>query len=190
MRLTCLLLLGIMLLPAPGRADGRLPARNQALLLLRVLAYDRRVAAAPGEALTVAVVSPDDDPEARAEQVAIVRELEDAARGFLVSGRRVRVVAVPWRDAEALEATLRQERAAALYVVAALAAKVPAISAATRAASVLTFAGARGLVDDGLAVGLVVRAERAGVLVNLPAARAEGASLDSSLLSVAEVVKR
>jgi hypothetical protein len=42
----------------------------------------------------------------------------------------------------------------------------------------------------GLAVGLLKAGDRARVLVNLPAARGEGADLDSVLLGVVEVVGR
>jgi hypothetical protein len=61
---------------------------------------------------------------------------------------------------------------------------------ATRAAGVLSVTEDRDMVEAGLAVGLVLRASRAEVIVNVAAARLEGADLDASLFAVAEAVGR
>ena len=70
----------------------------------------------------------------------------------------------------------------------ALSGEAAAISAATRSRTVLSFAPSREMVEAGLALGLVNRGIRAGLVVNLAAAREEGADLDAGLLAVAEVV--
>lgn len=80
---------------APAR--GVLPARNQALLLLRVLSYDRNLRSRSGNELTVAVASRDGERSEAERQMAAA--LEDAARSFTVSGLTARVVTVPWRGA-------------------------------------------------------------------------------------------
>jgi hypothetical protein len=77
-------------------------------------------------------------------------------------------------------------------VVAALVAPglghAAAIASATRRARVLSVTAARSEVEAGLSVGLLQPASRAAIVVNLSAARREGADLDSALLRVAEVL--
>jgi len=116
--------------------------------------------------------------------------LQDAAGSFVVSGLPVRVTPLPWRGAQDLDARLASLRAAAVYVVGSLASEASAVSAASRARSALTFGPSREMVAAGLALALVQRGDRASVVVNVAAARAEGADLDAGFLAIAEVTGR
>jgi YfiR/HmsC-like len=176
----------VLCLAGLARAEELAP-RAEALLTLRLLAYDRALEARAGKDVGIAILHEDGappDPDPLALAVA------DAGRGYVVAGRSVRVVTCPWRGADALSACLRAGHAAALLVPARFAEAALEISRATRAARVLSFAAERRMVDAGLAIGLVQRASRAAVVVNLAAARLEGADLDATLFAVAEVVRR
>lgn len=59
----------------------------------------------------------------------------------------------------------------------------------TRHRGVLTADGSKAMVEAGIAIGIVSRGARAGVIVSLPSARQEGAELDAALLAVAEVIR-
>jgi hypothetical protein len=186
-----------LLMAAPSGAAGAepvpaaqaLPASHQALLLFRVLAYDRNLRARAGEELTLAVLFRQEDAGSLRERDAIVQALREAARSFSVSGLHVRVQEVPWRGPQDLDARLAELRAAALYAGESLAADAPQISLIARARSALSFTPSRAMVESGLALGLVHRGTRAGVVVNLPAAHAEGAELESTFLAVVEVAR-
>ena len=170
-----------------ARADEPLPPRQQALLLLRVLAYDRALRARTGADVGVAVVFDERDPGSAASAAELVRALEEAARGYVVSGLPVRVVRCPWRGPDDLASCLDDRGAAAALVAPGV--REPArIARATRRAEALSATSSREGVEAGLSVGLVQRASRAALLVNLPAARQEGADLDSALLRVAETL--
>jgi len=179
--------LALLAAASGSRAQELLPARHQALLLLRVLAYDRGLRARAGDTATVAVAyRPGDGPgEARRDQ--LLEELREAATTFSVGGLPVRAVAIPWAP-EPFAERLRATRACAILVVGALAEDAAAVSRITRGERLLSAAESRAAVEAGIAVGLVHRGRRAGVIVNLTAARAEGADLDAALLAVAEVL--
>jgi hypothetical protein len=176
-------------LGSPARGDP-LPASKQALLLLRVLAYDRNLRPRATDEVTVVVTYREGDAKSVDERDAIATALQEAASSFVVGGLPVRVTQVPWRGTQDLDARLAALHAAALYVVASLASEAPAISVASRARSALTFGPSREVVAAGLALGLVQRADRAALVVNVAAARAEGADLDSGFLAIAEVTGR
>jgi hypothetical protein len=180
--------LAIALLAGPARAEEALPARNQALLLLRVLAYDRALRARAGEAATIGVAFRPGDGPSESARDAMVLELTKAAESFSVAGLPVRVVAVPWaRGGPAPR--LPAGPLAALYVAPGLESEAAAIARETRARKVLTFTVVRASVDAGLSVGLASRGSRAGLVLNRTGVRAEGADLDSALLAIAEVIE-
>jgi len=167
------------------RAEEILPARHQALLLLRVLAYDRALPARAGDVATVAVAYRPGDRAGEARRDALLEALREVAATFSVGELPVKVVAVPWSPQFADR--LRDTRASAVLVVGTLIEEAASISRITRREHLLSLTEDRAAVEAGLAVGLVHRGRRAGVIVNLAAARAEGADLDAALLAVAEV---
>ncbi len=171
----------------PARAED-LPARNQALLLLRVLVYDRNLKARAGDAVRVAVAYRPGDAASEAERDSLMAAYQEVAKDVVAQGLPVKVEALAWRDAADFAARLGARRFAAVHAGRGLAAVAEDLARAARKSQSLTFAPAREMVSAGLAVGLVFRGERAGLVVNLGAARAEGAELDTALLQLAEVI--
>ena len=76
-----------------------------------------------------------------------------------------------------------------LYVTAGLEKDVAAIQAVCTERKVVGVSAVRAFVKQGLAIGVVTKGESAGILVNLPAARAVGMDLDPKLLTLAEVIR-
>jgi len=173
----------------PLEARGQeLPPRNQALLLLRVLAYDRNLKARAGTAVTVAVVYRPGDRHSEDRRTALVAAFEEVSRDVVVAGLPVKVEAVGYRDAADLEARLEAGHATLAYVDPALVRAAPDIAQAAARHGVLSADGSRAMVEAGLAVGVVAQGGKASLLVNLRAARQGGADLDAALLAVSEMV--
>lgn len=171
----------------PARAED-LPPRNQALLLLRVLVYDRNLKGRAGDVVRVAVAYRAGDAASEAERDALLAAYQEVAREVVAQGLPVKVEALPWRDAADFAGRLSERRFSAVHAGRGLQPVAEDLSRATRKARSLTFAPAREMVAAGLVVALVFRGERAGLVVNLGAARAEGAELDPALLQLAEVL--
>jgi hypothetical protein len=178
-------LLPLVCLPALGQG---LPASLQASMLVRILAYDRRMGHLPPP-LTIAVLHRDGDTSSQSGCQELGNALESAARGRAVAGRSLRVVSLGFQDAERLQGALATQRAVALYVCEGLEADTGRISQVTRRLSILSFAGSRAQLDQGLAIGLGRRGDSPVILVHLSAARAEGADLDAGLLSLSLLVE-
>jgi hypothetical protein len=185
-RLAAILLLSLATAP-PVRAAEVTP-RQRALLALRVLAYDRALPARAGGEVTVAVLYRPDASSSEAERDALLAAFSDLSRTVVVAGRPARAVAVPWRGAADLRGRLEALRASALYACAGLLGEATEIEAAARAGRALTLAGEAAFVERGFAVALVDRGQRAGLVISPAAAAAQGADLDSALLSVAELL--
>jgi hypothetical protein len=166
-----------------------LPPRNQALLLLRILVYDRNLTHRVDDAVTVGIAFRPGDAASERERNALVSALENVAREVVAAGMPVKAVAIPYRDAADLEGQLAALRPAAVYLGSALSGSVKEIVRVTRRRSVLSVCGSREMVTGGVGIGLVNRGQRAGVVVGLGAIKSEGVDLDSALLAVAEVIR-
>ena len=159
----------------------------RALILLRVLAYDRNLAARSGDQVVIAVVESADD-RGLACATPMVDALTVAARKIVIGQRPIRGARIRLEPGVSLRARLGELHAAAVYVCVGAGA-VAEVARATRAAGALSFTGAEP-GPGGLAIGMVRGADKVELWVNLEAARAERADLSAALLRLAKVVKR
>jgi len=177
----------LVLAAAPAAGAGEISPRQRALLLLRVLVYDRALAQRAGGEVKVAVVfRPEGDA---AEREALLATFEELSRTVKAAGLPVRAVALPYQGPAAFAEGLAKLRPVALYACAGLGEAALEVAAAARKARVLAVGGERPLVlEGGFSLALVDRGERAGLMLDPEAAAAAGADFDSALLSVAELV--
>lgn len=173
--------------PGAGAGDGALAPRHQALLLLRVLAYDRALRERDDRRATVALAVRPGDAAGEAQASALTEAVEAAAREFTVAGLPARAVVVG-AERGRLVGRLREARASVVVLLGAAAADPQEGCQAAREARVLSAAGSRAAVEACVALGLIADGGKARVLVNLRGAKAEGADLDSALLAFAQLV--
>lgn len=180
-----MLLAVLCALAVPGQARAEVPAENQALLILRILAFDRTAGGRAGDAIRIAIVYRSGQSESEAAHQRLSKALAVAGARSTVHGLPVRIVPVPYSASAATE--IAKARVAALYVAPGLEDAVPALSRIAKDNRALSFTGTESYVQRGISVGLVVRGAKAGIRIDLKSAKAEGADLDSGLLSIAEV---
>jgi hypothetical protein len=181
------LLVTFMAAAAPARADELTP-RKQALLLLRVLVYDRNLEARATDTIRVAVAFRAGDPRSERHRDVLMAALEEVSREVVALGMPVAAVAIPYHDAADFEARLARTAPACVYVCTGLQPAVKEIARLAQRRYVLSASGSREMAEAGLTLALVNRGSRAGVVVNLRAAKAERADFDSALLGIAEVI--
>ncbi len=184
LRLLVLLALGSARI---ARADGD-AAHQQAQLLLRVLAYDHNLSERAGDSVTVVLVYSARSAESRGDHAAL-REGLAALDKLRVAGLPFRVTSHEYVDADQLRALVERDRPTALYLGPGLAEQVESVSRTTRAGRVLSFASSEAYARAGLSVAIVAGSERARVVINLAASRAEGAAFDAGMLKLAEVLR-
>jgi hypothetical protein len=183
-----LCLLFVALLPVRVSA-GDLPYEQQSALMLRILAYDRNLDQRVDTQVNVVVLYEESQPDSVAEARAIEAALREIGRSTTVAGYRLETYAHPYRGAVAELDYLSRLRATAVYLCSGMGGHVTEITGVTQSLSVMSFSGVDAWVHDGLGIGLVERGGRARIVVNLPAARAEGADLDAGLLRHSEVLQ-
>lgn len=163
---------------------------RRALVMLRVLAYDKHLGDRIGDDNVAIVVACPATEAGNAERARWTAAFGSAAQ-LKVAGRSVSVVAHRFEDARALDHELQSAHAAALIVCDGLtgSVKVGELAAVTRARKVLSFSTREAEVTRGLAVGVVPGAKRDEIVVNLAAVTAEGVKFDAGLLQLARTVE-
>lgn len=171
------------------RAD-ELPPKQQALLAVRVLAYDRNLHKRVGaRAATVVVLFQEGNQTSESVSIDITGALEDIGVTSTVDGLALRVTALAYNGAAELDAKLAALHPAALYVCPGLSDALPAITTTAHKRAFLTLTNTGQYIKGGLSVGLLHGEDRPLLIINLPAARAEGADLDAALLRLANVIR-
>lgn len=157
-------------------------------MLVRVLAYDRRMGQHPPP-LILGVAHRQGDEASESQGRELSSALEVAARGRFISGRPLRVVRIGFRDSGQLQTALSEQQVVALYVCEGLESESQHIAQVTRRLSVLSIAGNEQQLAQGLSIGLERQGDTPVILIHLSAARAEGADLDAGLLSLSRLVE-
>ena len=161
------------------------PAAIHVPLIVKVLSFDRQLRVRAGRALVVAVAYQGGNRASVTIKDDIV-QLLDAERES-IDGLTITAVAIDL-DREELDAGLRARHPTVLYVTPLRGVDVTRIAAAARAARVTTVATVPRDVSRGLALGVGLLADRPRLLVNLTAARLEGADFSAELLKLAQVI--
>ena len=187
MRRAALLAL-VVTLAWPGRAGADVPADQQALVVLRILAYDHNLVSRSGKQIELAVIHETGDESSATAATKVEAAFARLAGKVTVAGLPVHVVALA--TGEHLADDLRRHGVNAIYLCRGLDAEVLAIAKLARGRAALTFTDVASYLDDGAAIALDQRGKKIQIDVNLVAAKAAGAQLGAQLLRLAKVVKR
>jgi hypothetical protein len=170
-------------LASPGvRAqEVPVPADLQAKLFLRILGFDRNLSR-EGE-LRVGIL-------VQRRHRASLEAGEELARAFgrLPAGEKAVEVVLLDAETASVKELLTDRRLDAVCVMPLRAVAIEDVAVAARDRKVRTLTGVPGYLSRGLGAGVGLRDQRPEVLINLAAARAEGADYSSQLLAFARLV--
>ena len=167
-----------------------LPSKNQALLLLRILAYDHKLGErVDNKRVTIFIVhkaGAQESEDPANEMVGVLREIGKSTK---LAGNTIQVVRIPYNK-DTFDNDVGKYRAAALYVSPSLGDSLGVITASTTKRRLLSFTGVTEYVNAGISVGFSNVNGKPVISVNLPSSRNEGADLDVAILRVAKIVKK
>jgi hypothetical protein len=163
--------------------EMELPVAVQLPLFLKVMSFDRQLVSRGGGTLVLAIAYQSGN---RASADAKQEAWRAGSNVHEIGGMPLTIVAIDL-DREDLGAALTHGRVTLLYLAPVQGVDVGGLAGVARAAHVTTLTGVLRYVELGLAVGVRLRGDRPRLVVNLAAARLEGADLGSELLKLAEV---
>ena len=182
-RRAAVLALGVLFAAAPLPAQqAAVPVELQFSLFFRILTYDRSL---PDRGANGVVIGVAYQGRLRASALVAEEALRQAPPpGFPFP---VQYVAIDLDTTTDLAGALARAGCDVLYVAPLRAYRVADIAAAGQARRILTLTGVPDYVEAGLGVGIGLRGDRPEILVNLAAARAEGADFSATFLQLATV---
>jgi hypothetical protein len=169
-------------------AQQDVPPERQVLILARALSYDDDIKSRVGDDVHLAIVSKPGN--STSEQMAAV--MQKAFRGISsvkVQGLPLRLSALVFSSGSALASAVSSQGIDVLYVCAGLEADLPAIIEVSRKSRALSIGSREDHMVRGLALGVLPVEGKPTIIVNLGAAKAEGAAFSSDLLRLAKVIK-
>ncbi|HEY5922672.1 MAG TPA: YfiR family protein [Kofleriaceae bacterium] len=184
--------IGLLVLVLTGRTAVAepLPSKNQALLLLRILAYDHKLAErVESKRVTIYVVHKSATAESEDPANEMVGVLREIAKSTKLAGNAIQIVKIAYNK-DSIDGDLGKVKGAAVYVAPNLGDSLGPIMAATAKRKLLSFTGVVEYVNAGISVGFSNANGKPVISINLPASKNEGADLDVALLRVAKIVKK
>lgn len=182
-------LLGMLVcVPRAGGAQSMdLPVEVQVPIFLKLLTFDRNLETTAGTELVIAVLYQGGNRESQQVSHQVETELRKASKLF--EGLSTRVLLIDLEGVDDLGARLRQDSVQAMYVGPLRAVDLRPLLKASRAAQVRSFSGVGRFVNQGVAMGALLRGNLPEIVINLPAARQEGADYPAQVLKLARVIE-
>lgn len=182
---------GLSLLLAGGAAaaaESTLPAKSQANVLARVMAYDRNLKARAGDAVVVGVVYAGASSSSTAEADEMFNAFKLLEK-FVLLGLPLRVEKIAFTDAATLRAAITERGIDALFLCNGLDSDVGKVIGVAREVKQITLTGQRRYVSQGVAIGSVVADNKPALIFNKTASEAEGSSFSSQFISLTTPVE-
>lgn len=171
----------------PCRAQEMLvPVDLQCKLFVKIFKFEPKLMAKLDSGLVVGIVYQE---KFRASLLA----KKEAEQSFVVSeGKnkgRVRTIGIDLNRVEILEQTVADSGIHALYITPLRAVDLADITAISRQYKIPTLTGIVAYVEEGVSVAIELKDEKPQIVINRPAAQAEGANFSSKILRLARVIK-
>src|SRR5260370_30861336 len=116
----------LLCVPSPAGASD-LPVTDQAVFLLRVLAYDRNLKMRTPEAVTILLAYQAGNDPSQAAKNELTGEINRLAKDRRVADLSIRVTPIAYTSLDDLDASLRRTKPPALVVCPGLDASLPVI---------------------------------------------------------------
>lgn len=164
------------------------PINVQYALLHKILAFDRNLKTRVGEELVIGIIYQSTFRSSLIFKDELAAVIEKSQAEKLVD-IPVRFVTVELADHLNLAESANKNKIDVFYVAPLRAVEIKTMTAVSQSQKILTFTGVPAYVDAGVAVGVGSKGETPRIIINLPAAKAEGVEFSSQLLKLAKVIE-
>lgn len=156
-------------------------------LFLKILTFDRNLISRAGEELTIGIVFQGKFKKSLNVKEKWITEMSQSPVQK-VQNLPVRRVEIDL-DKTDLKKALREMPVDVLYFAPLRGIELEAMADVATAFHICTLTGVAHYVDSGVAVGIGIKAQKPHIIINLPAAKAQGMDFSSKLLKLARVIQ-
>jgi hypothetical protein len=176
----------MMVVCRPSSAEGGVPLGLQALLVSRLVTFDRSFVARAGPVAKVLVLHRPGNSESAFEGASIARALAELDK---IGGVPAKVEEGEFSDAEALAQRCRAGGYALVYLTVGLESDTRRIANALVGVDVLTVGTLARHAENGAVVGFAVEEARPKLVLNLKSAAAQNVKFKAEVLQLARIVE-
>lgn len=163
------------------------PEELQVSIFLKILTYDRSLEARVKDTIRIGVLYLSENAQTKKNKDAFIENLK-LNQDKTINGIPFNFTELAFTTEKRFEEATKERRINVLYVTSDGSDIVKRVSPITHAGKILTITGRVDYVNQGISVGLAVKEEKPQVVINLPAARAEGSDFSSNLLRLCKVI--
>ncbi len=180
------LVLVLVQLAMPWAQEMPVPVEVQFVLFAKILSFDRNLDSGKEAETSIGILY---QQKYRPSLLAKKQFMEAVAAAGKDAGIRFRCIPIGIHDQTDLRDAVAKHDVDVLYIAPLRSVQVKDIISVSRERRVTTLTGVPEYVEAGLAVGIGAKAEKPRILVNVNAAKAEGADFKARLLKMAKVIE-
>jgi hypothetical protein len=166
-----------------------LPIENQVPLFIKILNYDRQFKTRISNSVVIGILYQN---KFRASSIA-----KDEFIKYLflnsensIDGKPFSCIPIEYNNLENLEKLAGEKNLNILYVTPMRSTDIIKVSRICRENKIISISGVPEYIREGLSVGLDMKSDNPKILINLDAAKSEGADFKSQLLKISEIIKQ
>jgi hypothetical protein len=178
----------LLFLMTAARAEAPVAPDRQVLILTRALAYDGNLKTRAGEDLLIAVLGRNGNTTSEDVAMSMTKAFKSLGN-VKVQGLPVRAMMWGFTSVNSLNTAVDVQGIDALYITPGMDADLPAIIELARKRQIITLGSREDYVKRGVSLGVFAVDAKPTIVVNLAAAKAEGAAFGSDLLRLAKVIR-
>jgi len=185
--LICGLCLSVLICSYSLAQEMAVPVNVQVPLFLKILTFDWNLKARVGNEIVVGIVY---QSKFRASLNVKDKMMNQATEYAIkkIENIPIRYISVDLDEVNLVDA-ISSNKIDIIYVAPVRALGMGIITDLSRTQKILTLTGVPDYVESGISVGIGIRGEKPLIIINLPAAKAEGVDFSSQLLKLAKVIK-
>ncbi len=163
-----------------------IPVKIQFPLFLKIMVFDRNLKARVGDEIVIGIIYQGRfkrSLKARNEFVNIMAESSIKK----VEDIPIRQVSIDVDEVN-LKNAVSDSEIDVLYITPVRALEMEKVTSLSRARQITTLTGVPDYIESGVSVGVGTKGQNPRIIINLPAAKAEGADFSSGLLNLAKII--
>ncbi len=163
------------------------PVEIQIPLFKKILTFDRNLKTRAGNDVVIGVLFQKGfklSADVKNEFISVATRTQDS-----IDGLPVHIVALEYSDEPNLKNNLSKHNIDILYITPMRAIDFKMVTQLSQVHKILTITGVPQYVEDGISIGLDIKADKPQIIINLQSTKAEGADFSSKLLNLAKVIK-
>lgn len=168
--------------------DMPVPVSVQVPLLTKILSFERNTRSSVTKELVVLVLYQRNFRNSLNVKNSIEKQLDGKSLPEF-SGASAKVLSFALDSDADLRQYLSQHKVNFIYVAPVRAYNINNITSISRSRKILTGSGVVDFINNGISIGIDIKSEKPEIVINLAAAKQEGADLSSQLLKMARIIK-